>query len=178
MWYGVSNSEGGNRTNVSPLTWYHWLGHCLFKTVDDFTCSGVSGIVITDFPTNIPGLDTCAACIAAKLVHLPHKVSRTHTTEFLECVHIDIAGLMPTHSAGGCKYLYVHVDDCTHVVWMHALHHKSNMFKAFKTFKAAAKKESGSTTSSLQTQQVAAAGQIANSRLLPAPTLPPSPALD
>ena len=120
-----ATARGGNGANASLLTWHRRLGHCSFKTVVDFARSGVPGIVITDLPAEIPGLDACAACVAAKLVHLPHKVGRTRATEFLERVHIDIAGPMPTRSAGGCEYLYVLVDDCTRVVWMRALRRKS-----------------------------------------------------
>ena len=138
-----ATARGGNGVNASLLTWHRRLGHCSFKTVVDFAQSGVPGIVITDLPTEIPGLDACTACIAVKLVHLPHKVSRTRATEFLEHVHIDIAGPMPTCSAGGCEYLYVLVDNCTHVVWTRALRHKSDAIEAFKTFKAAAERESG-----------------------------------
>lgn len=47
-------------------------------------------MVITDIPALPPSLDACAACVAGKTVHLPHKVGRSRALGYLECVHIDI----------------------------------------------------------------------------------------
>ena len=58
-------------------------------------------MVITDLHKKIPGLDACAACVAAKSVHFPHKEGRNRAEACLDRVHIDIAGPMPTKSAGG-----------------------------------------------------------------------------
>ena len=66
---------------------------------------------ITDVLVRIPGLDACSACVAAKMVHLPHKEGRGRATEYLGQVHVDIAGPMYIPSAGGRLYLYVAVDD-------------------------------------------------------------------
>ena len=95
------------------MTWHRWLGHLSFKTVVVLARSGMSGIVISNIPVKIPGLDTCAACIAAKLVHLPHKEGRKRASKYLEQVHINIAGPMPIKSAGGREYVYVIVDNYT-----------------------------------------------------------------
>ena len=108
-----ATARGGNGREVSLLTWHHRLGHCSFKTVVDLAQGGVSGIVISDLPVNIPGLNTCAACVAAKSVHLLHKEGRSRATEYLEHIHINIASPMPLLSAGGKEYLYILVDNCT-----------------------------------------------------------------
>ena len=55
---------------------------------------GTSGVEITDVPARILGLDACSACVVAKMVHLPHKEGCGHVTDYLEQVHIDIAGPM------------------------------------------------------------------------------------
>jgi len=68
---------------------------------------------ITDVPARILGLDACSACVAAKMVHLPHKEGRGRATEYLERVYVEIAGPMHVPSAGGRLYLYVAVDDYT-----------------------------------------------------------------
>ena len=106
-------ARGGNRMEATLMTWHRRLGHPSFKTVVALARSGASGIVISDIPVRIPGLDTCAACVAAKLVHLPHKGGRKRVSKYLERVHIDIAGPMPVKSAGGREYVYVIVDDYT-----------------------------------------------------------------
>ena len=89
------------------------MGHSSFKLVVVLAKSGTSGIVITDIPVKIPGLDACTACIAGKSVHLPHKQGRQWASRYLEQVHINITGPMPVKSAGGKEYLYVVVDDYT-----------------------------------------------------------------
>ena len=79
----------------------------------------------------------------AKAVHLPHKEGRTRASEYLEQVHIDIAGPMPVRSAGGKEYLYVVVDDFMRTVYMRPLRLKSEATEAFKAFKATVENESG-----------------------------------
>jgi len=71
-------------------------------------CSA-DGMVITDLPKKIPSLDTCAACVAAKSVHFPHKEGRNHAEAYLDQVHIDIARPMPKKLAGGKEYEYVKI---------------------------------------------------------------------
>ena len=75
--------------------------------------SGASGIVITDIPVKILGLDACTTCVVGKSVHLLHKQGRQWVSRYLERVHINIAGPMPVKSAGGKEYLYVVMDDYT-----------------------------------------------------------------
>lgn len=72
-----------------------------------------------DLPATIPRLHTCAACVAVKSVHLPHKTDCRQADKSLEQVHIDVAGPMPVKSAGGCEYLYVVVNDHSCVVYMY-----------------------------------------------------------
>lgn len=55
-------------------------------------------------------------------------------TEYLEWVHVDIAGPMHVLSAGGRLYLYVAVDDYTHAVYTQLLFLKSEVLEVFKAF--------------------------------------------
>ena len=77
--------------------------------------NGASGMVITDLPVKIPGLNACAACVMGKSVCLPCK-ERHGGSEYLERVHTYIAGPMPIVSARGRGYVYVVVDDYTHTM--------------------------------------------------------------
>ncbi len=88
-------AKGGTGTKAALMTWRRRLGHPLFKTVVELAQSGASGMVIANLPVNVRGLDACAACVAEKSVHLPHKEGRARVGEFLEWFHIDIAGPMP-----------------------------------------------------------------------------------
>jgi len=104
--------------------------------------SGVSGIVVTDLPAKVPGLGACAVCATGKSMHLPHKEGRGQASEYLERVHVDIAGPMPVASAGGRAYLFVVVDDYSGVVYTRPLWQKSEAAEAFKVFEAVAEAES------------------------------------
>jgi hypothetical protein len=64
-----ATAKGGDGMEAL-LPWHRCLGHPSFKSVVTLAESGASGIVITDMPAKIPGLDACAACVAAKSVHL------------------------------------------------------------------------------------------------------------
>jgi len=98
---------------------------------------------ITDVPVRIPGLDACSVCVAAKMVHLPHKEGRGRATEYLERVHVEIAGPMHVPSAGGRLYLCVAVDDYTRGVYTRSLFLRSGAPDAFKAFREAAENVSG-----------------------------------
>lgn len=65
-------------------------------------------------------------------MHFPHKEGRGRASEYLERVHIAIAGPMPVTSVSGHDYLYVVVDDFTRVVYIYPLHLKSEAVDAFK----------------------------------------------
>ena len=139
----AATARGGESTEATLMTWHRRLGHSSFKSVVALAKNGASGIVITDIPAKIPGLDACAACVAGKSVHLPHKQGRQRASRYLERVHIDIAGPMPVKSAGGKEYLYVVVDDYTRAVHTRALRLKSEAVEAFKDFKAVVENASG-----------------------------------
>ena len=139
----TATAKGGDGTEATLLTWHRRLGHPAFKTVVALAQSGASGIVITDLPAKAPGLDACAACVAAKSVHLPHKEGRGRASKYLGRVHIDIVGPMPVKSARGREYVYVVVGDYTRAVYTRPLRLKSEAAEAFKTFKAAAENELG-----------------------------------
>ena len=138
----TATAKGADGLQATLLTWHRRLGHPAFKTVVALAQSGASGIVITDLPAKAPGLDACVACVAAKLVHVPHKEGRGRASEYLGRVHIDIIGPMPVKSAGGREYVYVVVDGYTRAVYTRALRLKSEAAEAFKSFKTAAENES------------------------------------
>jgi len=78
-------------------------------------------MVITDLPKKVPIHDACAACVGAKSVHFPHKEGRNRAEVYLERVHIDVAGPMPTKLAGGMEYEYIVLDDYSRAVYTHPL---------------------------------------------------------
>ena len=114
-----------------------------FKTIIELARSGVSGIIVTDIPAKLPGLGACVACVAGKSMDLPHKEGCTLASEYLEHVHIDIAGPMPVTSAGGQAYLFVVVNDYSRAVYTRPLRQKSEAADVFQVFKVVVETESG-----------------------------------
>jgi len=68
---------------------------------------------------------------------------RSHATEYLKWVYINIVGPMHVPSAGGRLYLYIAVDNYTHAVYTRPLFLKSEAPEVFKAFRAATENESG-----------------------------------
>jgi len=54
-------------------TWVRCLGLPSFKIVVTLAENGTNGMVIMNLPEKIPSLGACAACVAAKAVHLSHE---------------------------------------------------------------------------------------------------------
>jgi hypothetical protein len=64
-------------------------------------------MVITGVTVEIPMFGACAACVAVKLVHSLHTEGCKQANKYLKQVHIDVAGLIEVHFAGGKAYEYV-----------------------------------------------------------------------
>jgi hypothetical protein len=79
----VATAKGSHRTEATLMTWHRRLGHPAFKPTVELAQRRASGMVITDLPARIPGLDACVACVAAQSVHLPHKEGRERATLLL-----------------------------------------------------------------------------------------------
>lgn len=81
-WEALEKRFGGKQQGLQSLLMmklhsssprHRCLGHLSFKTVVALAESGANGMVITDLPEKTPGLDACAACVAAKAVDFPQK---------------------------------------------------------------------------------------------------------
>jgi hypothetical protein len=103
------------------------LGHTNFKKVIELAQNDqLPGLDKKDLPLEgeIPGLDTCAACITGKSKHLPFKVGWERAVRPYEWVHVDFLGPMPEESAGRSKYIWLAVDNatqCTYISQQHAM---------------------------------------------------------
>jgi hypothetical protein len=135
--------RGGKGSVATLMTWHHQLGHLSFKTVIELAKSGMSRMVISDIPVKILGLNVYVACVVGKLIHLLHKEGCRWASEYLEHMHMDIAGSMPVASLGGQAYLFIIIDDYSCVVYTRLLCQKSEVARAFRVFKVVAEAESG-----------------------------------
>uniref|UniRef100_A0A803Q806 Integrase catalytic domain-containing protein n=1 Tax=Cannabis sativa TaxID=3483 RepID=A0A803Q806_CANSA len=68
---------------------------------------------------------------------------RTPKKERLELVHSDVWGPTTTSSIGGKHYFVTFIDDHSRKVWVYFLKHESEVFEAFKRWKAMVENETG-----------------------------------
>jgi hypothetical protein len=102
----------------------------------------------------IPGLDTCMACIAGKSKHLPFKVGWERAVRPYEWVHVDFLGPMPEESAGGSKYIWLAVDDATQYTYIKPAACHAEAGTIFREYKAVVETESGGRLAEVMTNNV------------------------
>jgi 5'-3' exoribonuclease 2 len=97
----------------------------------------------------LPGLksvevDLCESCILGKQKRVNFKKARrAPAKEKLELVHTDVWGPASVSSIGGKQYFVTFIDDHSRKVWVYFLRHKSDVFEAFKKWKAMVENETG-----------------------------------
>lgn len=132
--------------NENPNLWHQRLGHMSEK-----------GMKIMHSKGRLPGLhsvkiDMCEDCILGKQKRVSFQTSgRTPKKERLELVHSDVWGPTTISSIGGKHYFVTFIDDHSRKVWVYFLKHKSEVFEAFKIWKAMVENETGLKVKKLRT---------------------------
>jgi len=89
-------------------------------------------------------VDFCENCILGKLKRVSFKkAGKAPAKEKLELVHTDIWGPASVSSIRGKQYFVTFIDDHSKKVWVYFLRHKSDVFEAFKKWKAMVENETG-----------------------------------
>ena len=78
------------------------------------------------------------------------RANRESKTKKLRLVHTDIYGPSMVTSLRGSNYYVTFNDDSSHKVWVYFLKNKSDVFNAFKRWKAMAENETGFKVKTLQ----------------------------
>ncbi|WVZ05968.1 hypothetical protein V8G54_019314 [Vigna mungo] len=124
--------------NENPNLWHQRLGHMSEK-----------GMKIMHSKGKLPGLqsveiDMCEDCILGKQKRVSFQTSRrTPKKENLELIHSNVWGPTTVPSVGGKQYFVTFIDDHSRKVWVYFLKHKSEVFEAFKIWKAMVENETG-----------------------------------
>lgn len=124
--------------NENSNMWHQRLGHMSEK-----------GMQLMHSKGKLPGLqsidlDMCEDCILGKQKRVSFQTSgRTPKKERLELVHSDVWGPTTTSSIGGKHYFVTFIDDHSRKVWVYFLKNKSEVFEAFKRWKAMVENETG-----------------------------------
>nr|KYP40338.1 Retrovirus-related Pol polyprotein from transposon TNT 1-94 [Cajanus cajan] len=132
--------------NDNPNLWHQRLGHMSEK-----------GMKIMHSKGKLPGLQSmeiemCEDCIFGKQKRVSfQKGGRTPKKERLELVHSDVWGPTTVSSISGKQYFVTFIDDHSRKVWVYFLKHKSEVFEAFKMWKAMVENETGLKIKKLRT---------------------------
>ncbi|WVY97098.1 hypothetical protein V8G54_029249 [Vigna mungo] len=124
--------------NENPNLWHQRLGHMSEK-----------GMRIMHSKGKLPSLqsiefDMCEDCILGKQKRVSFQRSgRIPKKERLELVHSDVWGPTTVSSIGGKRYFVTFIDDHSRKVWTYFLKNKSEVFEAFKIWKAMVENETG-----------------------------------
>jgi hypothetical protein len=137
----ISVAASGN-----PNLWHQRLGHMSEK-----------GMKVMHSKGKLPGLqsveiDMCEDCIFGKQKRVSFQTNgRKPKKERLELVHSDVWGPTTVSSIGGKRYFVTFIDDHSRKVWVYFLKHKSEVFEAFKIWKAMVENETGLKIKKLRT---------------------------
>lgn len=122
-----------SKQKPSAVLWHRRLGHINLQRMKLMRDGAVDGL---DFDDNDADVKSCEVCAMGKQARSPFGRSESQSTQLLELIHSDVIGPMENVSIGGSRYILTFVDDFSRKVFIFILKKKSDVFAAFKEFKA------------------------------------------
>ncbi|KAI9153156.1 hypothetical protein LWI28_006810 [Acer negundo] len=133
--YGLTKMAEGRE---DPNLWHQRFGHISSQRLKCLHSRG-----------KLPGLksvevDFYKSCILGKQKRVSFKKTRRASVkEKLELVHTDVCGPASVSSIGDKQYFVTFIDNHSRKVWGYFLRHRSNVFEAFKKWKAMVENKTG-----------------------------------
>ena len=126
--------------NDPSWIWHLRYGHLNFGGLELlFKKNMVKGLPYINHPDQL-----CEGCLLGKQFRKSFpKESNSRAQKPLELIHTDVCGPFKPNSLGKSNYFLLFIDDFSRKTWVYFLKQKSEVFEAFKKFKAAVEKESG-----------------------------------
>ncbi|KAH9681844.1 hypothetical protein KPL71_027113 [Citrus sinensis] len=121
-------------------TWHLRYGHLNFGGLELLSKKNmVKGLPYINHPDQL-----CEGCLLGKQFRKSFpKESNSRAQKPLEFIHTDVCGPFKPNSLGKSNYFLLFIDDFSRKTWVYFLKQKSEVFEAFKKFKAAVEKERG-----------------------------------
>lgn len=118
--------------------WHARLGHLNFDSMRRIGSKNmVRGMPVVNHPSNI-----CDCCLIGKQTQKPYPTKAMYrATRPLELLHGDLCGHITPSTPGGCRYMFLIVDDFSRYMWCFLLKSKDQAFETFKRFKAFIEKD-------------------------------------
>ena len=130
--------------NISMEELHARLNHLPFRAVRRLVRTGsVNGIPKQVTGTQHPNNDFCEDCVNGKLTRAPHTLPATRAEAPLQRVYTDVHGPVPTRSRRGHIYWVSFVDDYSRFPAVYFITEKSDVYDAFKRYKAWAENITG-----------------------------------
>ena len=135
--------------NASWL-WHLRFGHLNYGSLELLSKkSMVRGLPYIKHPDQF-----CEGCLLGKQFRNSFpKESYSRAKKPLELIHTDVCGPISLSSLGKNNYFLLFIDDFSRKTWVYFLKQKSEVFEAFKTFKAAVENESGQKIKALRSDR-------------------------
>jgi gag-polypeptide of LTR copia-type/Zinc knuckle len=132
-----ADSANAATAHLSLMEFHRCMGHISPAVAERLVSKGfVTGVSLDTSGTDGPVF--CESCVFVKSHH--ESISKVHkgerATEFGGEIHSDVWGPAPVDSLGGRRYFVSFTDDYSRLTHVYLLHHKSDTFEAYKTFKA------------------------------------------
>lgn len=136
---------------VPPMSqteiWHRRMGHLNLKDLSSSNRNGtVHGMEIKSSECDF----NCDVCILGKMVKSPFPKKSERQKTLLELVHSDVCGPMRIESLGKSRFFVTFIDDYSRWCVVYMLKSKSEVFSAFKEFKAHAENQTGRKIKCLQ----------------------------
>jgi hypothetical protein len=114
--------------------WHCRLGHIGKDALERAICNKLANGLCIDSDAPLPL--HCEPCIVGKHHRDPSPAKALHrATRILEHIHSDVH-MVPVPTVSGFRYWVTFIDDWSRYGWIWLLKKKSNVFEAFKAFKA------------------------------------------
>jgi transposase InsO family protein len=121
--------------------WHRRLGHISKDALEKAIRLKLGNGLLIDSNTPLPL--HCKPCIVGKHHCNPFPAKALHcATRILQRIHSDVH-MVPVATSSGYRYWVTFIDDWSRYGWIYLLKHKSDVFEAFKAFKAFVKLQFG-----------------------------------
>jgi hypothetical protein len=111
--------------------WHRILAHINYKALP-YVCKAVTSL--PELKVDHEGM--CNGCAQGKNIKNPFPKRDNKEEGFLELIHSDLCGTMPSSSISGYVYYVSFIDDYSCKTWVYFLKSKDEVFSKFKEFKA------------------------------------------
>jgi transposase InsO family protein len=111
--------------------WHRILSHINYKALT-YVRKAVIGL--PELKVDHEG--ACNGCAQGKNIKNPFPKRDSKEEGFIELIHSDVCGPMPSSSICGYVYYVSFIDDYSHKTWVYFLKSKDEVFSKFKEFKA------------------------------------------